>query len=211
MSHEVLPEPPAPANAQPVSGYRRRTAVMATVAVVALVGLVVAVALIVRDRQADRRAEERAAERKAQQAAAEAARLDQARALYDSCIAELGEFRDALRVVAARLDVGLSQGELSRLVGKASIAYSGIEIEALGEGGCISAGAKLEGAFNDYNGTVSTWNDCIVDWDCSMDSIEADLQANWLKADNKINKADAILDSMDPEHPTYDPAVATEL
>jgi hypothetical protein len=59
--------------------------------------------------------------------------------------------RGAGRDRCARLDLGLSQQEYSDLLGAGSVAYSQIEVSALGRGACLSAGAKLEDAFNSYN------------------------------------------------------------
>jgi hypothetical protein len=51
-----------------------------------------------------------------------------------------------MSTVDARLDVGFSQSEYSDLVGRASVAYSRIDVEDL-KGDCLSAGAKLESGF----------------------------------------------------------------
>jgi hypothetical protein len=102
-----------------------------------------------------------------------------------------------MSTVDARLDVGLSQSEFSNLVGSASIAYSRIEVDKL-EGNCLSAGAKLESGFNAYRRVVTTWNDCIYDTYCDMDSIDPMMQKNWAAASLAIDRAERLVATLDP-------------
>lgn len=157
-------------------------------------------------------AKEKAAEeaRQAEEEAA-AAELAAAEGYYDSCTAQLHPLFNSLQKVDARLDVGLSQSDLSDLVGDASVAYSKIDIDELGTGTCLTAGARLENAFNAYAGTVSKWNDCIYDYGCDTDAITPSLQAEWLKASNAIDKAENLLDSLDPHSASYDSSTASEV
>lgn len=146
------------------------------------------------------------AEAAAEAAAAEAAELAQAEALYDKCQVQLRPLQNVLRNVEARLNVGLSQNELSQMVGQASIAYSRIKVKALGQGNCLSAGATLESAFNAYNETVSTWNDCIDDYGCDVDrDILAGMQLKWARATSLISGAGKLMKRLDPHSSTYQP------
>jgi hypothetical protein len=73
------------------------------------------------------------------------------------------------------------------MLGKASIAYNRLNIESLGQGSCLAAGARLETAFNRYNSTVSTWEDCIYDYSCDVDrDVLAGMQQKWSKASGLI-------------------------
>lgn len=147
-----------------------------------------------------------ASESSASVAAEEQAEADALAAAQDTlrqCRRQIGPFQDALETVDARLDVGLTQAQLSDLVGDASVAYNRIDIDALGTGNCLSAAAKLEGAFNAYAGSVSTWDDCIFDYGCDVDGIDPQLQTAWLKSSRLLERADRLLDQMDPLHPDY--------
>lgn len=157
-------------------------------------------------------AEEKAAEeaRQAEEEAA-AAELAAAEGYYDSCTDQLNSLFNSLQKVDARLDVGLSQSELSNLVGDASVAYSKIDIDELGTGTCLKAGVRLENAFNAYAGTVSKWNDCIYDYGCDTDAITPGLQAKWAEASGAIDKAENLLDSLDPHSASYDATTASEI
>lgn len=196
---------------------------LVAVAVVAVVGAVTVV--MVMNHRADVAAAERreAAERKAaaEEKAAEEARQAEEEAAaaelaaaedhYSSCTDQLNPIFNALQKVDARLDVGLSQAELSDMVGNASVAYSRIDIDALGTGTCLTAGARLENAFNAYAGTVSDWNDCIFDYGCDTDALTPSLQAEWAKASKAIDKAEKLLDSLDPHSTSYDSSTASEI
>jgi hypothetical protein len=47
---------------------------------------------------------------------------------------------------------------------------------------------------NAYTRAYNTWNDCIGDINCSNDSIDSKLQADWAKATPKVNAAAASLE-----------------
>jgi hypothetical protein len=155
-------------------------------------------------------AAEKEAEEKARQEAEEKAaqELAAARQTYTDCTSQLGPFMATLKNADARLDVGLTEAQLSVIIGKASVAYHRIDIHDLGRGICLNAGAQLEKAFNQYTASVRQWNDCIFDYGCDTDAITPSLQAKWLKASNDIDRADTILDTLDPDSPRYKPGGA---
>lgn len=147
-----------------------------------------------------------AAEAEAERVAAEeaAAELKEARDVYESCRSQLGPFLNALTTVDARLDVGLSQSDLSSLVGRASVAYNRIDIDELGTGRCLRAGGGLETAFNQYVSTVSTWNDCIYELYCDVDDdVLPGMQLKWLKASNQLDRSEDMVESLDPDGSDY--------
>lgn len=203
---------PNPASAStPPSGPRRRWGLIAIIVavVLALGGAGATVAVL--DHRADVRAEKKAeaerlaaeeaeAERLAAEKAREAAELAERQRAYDDCLDHLADFHDALDIVDARLNVGISQADLSDLVGDASVAYNRIDIDELGEtgGSCLSAGAKLESAMIAYSASSSKWSDCIYDYGCDVDSIDPFLQAKWAAAGRDIDKAEQLMDRLDP-------------
>lgn len=144
-------------------------------------------------------AEEKA---KAEQEARKAAARARQQASFDACTGQLHPLMNALSVVDARLDVGLSQSEFADYVGKASVAYSRIDIDALGKGACLSAGAKLEAALNSYIKVNSAWNDCIYDYYCDVDSIDPMMQEGWSAASRSIKRAKNDVASLDPDNAT---------
>jgi hypothetical protein len=218
-------EPSSEASAtsgEPASGRSRRGAiVVATVLGVTLVvGGVIATTLVLNHR-ADVAAAQRAADasraaeakKEAERIAAEeaeAAELAAAEEGYRACRRQIFPLLDALQVVDARLNVGLSQSELSNLVGSASVAYERINPHDLGVGDCLSSGAKLESALNAYSRSVSTWNDCIFEYSCDLDDIDPRLQRGWSSAGRAVERAEDLLDRLDPESPSFVAAAGSQ-
>lgn len=212
---DCAPVGSSPAGPRPKS---RRTALVIGAIAAALVLIAAVSAVLVMNHRADVAAAERqaAAERKAEAdrlaaeqareeaAAREAAELAEARGIYNSCRSQLGPLMNALTTADARLDVGLSQADLSDLIGKASVAYNRIDIDELGTGRCLRVGGALETAFNQYAATVSTWNDCIYELYCDVDDdILSGMQSKWLRASNQLDRAESMLDSLDPDSADY--------
>lgn len=191
---------------------------MAVISVVVVVAGVILTVVLISNHRADLEAEERresasakaSSESAASVASVEARESEEAAALaaaqeaYDSCMRMVGPFRNALSDIDARLDVGLSLTEMSDFLGDASVAYNKIDIDGLGDGNCLSAAAKMESAFNAYNTTVTRWDKCIFDsYYCELDDIEPAMQLKWLRASQLLDRADKLLDEMDPASPTY--------
>jgi hypothetical protein len=53
-----------------------------------------------------------------------------------------------------------------------------------------------ERAFNHYIDALGTWEKCIEDFGCEIDSVEPDLQAQWAKAAVQIQKAETGLEEL---------------
>lgn len=189
-------------------GRRRLRAVALATAVVLTIGSGIG-AMAYADHRGDVAAENKAAaeRREAEEARLaaererEAAELAERKDAYDDCQSQLDPLVEALNVVDARLNVGLSQDEFSRLVGNASVAYSGIEPSDLAPGPCLNAGAKLENALSSYITVGNKWNDCIVDLYCDIDSIDPMMQRNWASASRQIGAAEGQVEKLDPENP----------
>ena len=197
---------------------RGRTLIIAGALVLILVAIAAASTVLVLNHRADVAAQERreAAEQKAEeerlaaeeaerQAEAEAAAaLEEAQDTYDDCFAELQPLLNALSNIDSRLNVGLNQQELSNQLGRASIAYDKITIDNLGKGTCLTAAAKLETAFNQYNSTVQSWGDCIYDYYCDVDDdVLPGMQVKWASASSAINRAETLIETLDPDSPSY--------
>jgi flagellar basal body-associated protein FliL len=202
----------------PPNGRRKSTVlVISTVlAVSLLVGVGVAVALVMNHRS-DLDAQEKrdaaaaaasessvaAEESAASESAAAAEELAAYQGKYDDCVRQLRQLSNTLNIVDARLDVGLSQAEYSDLVGAASVAYNRIDAKQLEPGPCLSAGAKLESALISYTKIASKWNDCIYDYNCDIDSIDPDMQVKWASASDDIDRAETLIDRMNPESENF--------
>jgi hypothetical protein len=89
---------------------------------------------------------------------------------------------DTLTDLDSRLNVGLNFTAYSEKVADARVAYDRIPMSDL-DSTCIRLIAQPEeDAFNAYVRAYNTWNDCIGDIDCSNDTIESELQAEWSNA-----------------------------
>jgi hypothetical protein len=196
------------------SRHRRGAIVVATVLGVTLIAGGAIATTFVLNHRADVAAAQRAAatsraaeaKEEAQRIAAEkaeAAELAAAEEEYRACRRQIFPLLDALQIVDARLNVGLSQSELSNLVGTASVAYERINPRDLGEGDCLSSGAKLETALNAYRRSVSSWSDCIFEYSCDLDDIDPQLQRAWSSAGRAVERAENLLERLDPKSPSF--------
>lgn len=107
-----------------------------------------------------------------------------------TCTARIGPFVQAVRDISARLDVGMSESDLSDAAGKASVQRSRVDTAALSPA-CQYAFGQADDALTTYAATVSDWNDCIwSDDDCDPDDPEdLDLQTPWAEATSSITEA----------------------
>lgn len=113
--------------------------------------------------------------------------------LSDECIRQIGPLVSTLEDLNSRLAVGLSFSDYSTRVGDVRVAYDRIDANKL-DSLCISlVGKPGEDAFNAYVTAYNTWNDCIGNVDCSTDSIDSQLQAQWSIATNLITQIKALL------------------
>jgi hypothetical protein len=115
---------------------------------------------------------------------------------HQRCNSNLGGLIDALSQLDSRLDIGLNFQSYSDRVGDAQVAYDRMDISSLAYGGCLSAGVSAEKALNAYSRAYNTWNDCIGEFDCDTDSIEPDLQLDWVKASNHVEAARRKLENL---------------
>lgn len=207
-----IDRPQAPAVAESATGPKARRASGKILAVAVVVALLLAgggaVAYSLNERhvsEAHKRAQAQAraatAKRTAEAAAAKTAELKRERHVYQACRSELMPLYNSLRSINSRLNVGLTQTDLGSAVGEASIAYDRIHIHKLGDGACLSAGAKMEDAFNQYVTTSSTWNDCITDIYCDTDTITPGMQRKWAVATRDLGQAQHIMQGLNPDSP----------
>jgi tetratricopeptide (TPR) repeat protein len=114
----------------------------------------------------------------------------------DECAASMKDFRDAIKELDGRLDIGLSYDEYSTQVGDVSAAYSQSDFDA-GGFDCISrVGLPLEEALNAYRKAYQAWNKCFEDYACEVDSIDPQLQKHWTRASDQIQRSDDALDEL---------------
>jgi hypothetical protein len=106
------------------------------------------------------------------------------------CAELLQPLLDALEDLDARLNVGLNKSQYSDRVGDVSVAYSRLDASKLSALGtdCISTGATLEDAFNEYISANNEWSECLSDRDCSNDDVRPTLQRHWATATEEIDE-----------------------
>jgi len=123
-------------------------------------------------------------------AAAAKAKAAHARAVQ-KCRNQVGRFVGALRDIDSRLDVGMTQSDLSDATGDAATLANRIDESALAPN-CASVFDLAKDALDAYAGTVSAWNDCIWDDDCDPDT-DVDFSP-WSDASHYLDEAyDALL------------------
>jgi hypothetical protein len=113
----------------------------------------------------------------------------EAEAAADACRRQVGGLQRALEELDSRLTVGLAYDEYSTQVGDAQVAYDRIPIGKLEQDCLFDVGLHLENAMNAYVKADNTWNDCIIDFGCDVDSIDPELQERWAEATREIDKA----------------------
>ena len=131
------------------------------------------------------------------QALKEQRRLERQLASFERCRSEIGPLVKSLQEVDARLDVGLSFAEYGTAVGDLSVAYDRISPRQI-DAPCLKAAVPAEDAFNSYTRAYNVWNDCIGDINCSLDSVDPQLQTEWLKGSSQTARARRSLQSMNP-------------
>jgi hypothetical protein len=143
--------------------------------------------------------EKDAAARERTEATKLAKQADAAATLASTCRQQVGGLLKALRNTGSRLDVGMSFADYGSQVGQISVAYDRIPIGQMDLDCTMGAGVKAEKAFNSYNDAYNAWNDCIGDLYCDMDSVDPELQKNWLKADSQTRQARSALADLDAD------------
>lgn len=113
--------------------------------------------------------------------------------ISQSCADELEGLLESLEELDGRLDVGLTYVAYGERVGDVSVAYNRVDLEAVKGMGldCVSTGALLENAFNEYIKAHNAWRDCFDRTGCTNDSVKPTLQAHWATATQKIDAARA--------------------
>jgi hypothetical protein len=127
-------------------------------------------------------------------AAANAAR-QQAQAEYQKCNTQLSSLVSAESDLDSHLSVGLNYNNYTNSVGNVRAAYDQVNIHAMDQQ-CLSVGAHLETAMNDYAQAASTWTTCFNDVNCSNSSIQPQLQAQWSKASGELQQAKTTLQAL---------------
>ena len=120
----------------------------------------------------------------------EAAALAEAQAEQATCQSQVGALIAKERELESLLNgVGLAFDEYSDKVGEVSVAYGTIPIDDLSAQCLTRVGIHSEKAMNNWVEAGDTWNDCVTDLYCENDSIDPELQADWLIASDELRKA----------------------
>ena len=128
-----------------------------------------------------------AAEKRAEAQKQAAARAAAAAAL---CQQQVGGLLSAEEDLDGRLSgSGMTEADYISRVGDVSAAYRQISIKDLKSGCLTNVGIPTESAMNAYIDASNTWNNCITDFNCNVDSITPELQGKWAKATVLINQA----------------------
>jgi hypothetical protein len=115
------------------------------------------------------------------------------------CQQQVGALLSAEEDLDGRLSgSGMTEDDYISRVGDVSAAYREIPIKDLQAGCLTSVGIPTESAMNAYIDASNTWNDCVTDFSCNVDSIKPDLQSKWAKATVFVNQAKQGLTSLEP-------------
>lgn len=124
------------------------------------------------------------------------AELEAARAAQAGCKRQMGDLLDALEQIDGRLDVGLTNADLSSRLGDVAVAYNNIPSKKVSPACLLGVGVPLEDAYNEYSKSVNKWDACINDYYCSVEGAKlAELRGHWSKASKQITRADRFLAS----------------
>ena len=113
--------------------------------------------------------EEAEASASAEAEALRQAELDAARATQAECRRQMGALLNALEQIDGRLDVGLTNADLSTRLGDVAVAYNNIPFKKIAPECLVGVGVPLENAYNEYNKSVNKWDTCINDFYCSVE------------------------------------------
>lgn len=125
-------------------------------------------------------------------------KANEARLLARDCRGQMGDLNRSLNDLGGRLDVGMNFEDYSSEVGDISVIYNRIPFGKI-ELECLTVGVKGEAAFQHFSKAYDIWNECISDLYCENDSIEPELQAQWLKADRKLRQAKSDLAALNQD------------
>ena len=123
---------------------------------------------------------------------AEAAQKQQAldAAARTQCQSQTGALISAEEDLEGRLSgAGLTEADYLTRVGNISAAYGQISIKQLQLSCLTNVGAPAESTMNAYITAGNTWNDCVTNFSCSVDSINPQLQEQWNKASLQLQDA----------------------
>lgn len=137
-------------------------------------------------------AERRAAAAKKAKAKARA----QAQARSEKCRDQLSGLLAGLKELESRIQIGMSYDEYTDQVADVNVAYNQVPFGQL-DFGCVSkTGMPAEEALNSYADAADTWSECFSDFDCSLDSIDPELQKDWNRAGSQLDDAQSGLVSI---------------
>jgi hypothetical protein len=114
----------------------------------------------------------------------------------ETCDTQLRDLVDSLGDLNSRLAVGLSFQDYSEHLGDVRVAYDKVDFSSLPATCLRRVGVPAENALNNYITAYNTWNNCIDDEYCDVDTIDFDLQTEWTPATTRVERASSRLDAM---------------
>jgi hypothetical protein len=116
--------------------------------------------------------------------------------LQAECEEQTGDFLDALGELDSRLGVGLQFDDYLNQVGDVRVAYDQVPFDDMAAACIQEVGLPAERALNLYVQAGNIWNNCIGNFDCSLDDIEPQLQRKWAVASRKLADAEQGLEDL---------------
>jgi len=113
-----------------------------------------------------------------------------------ACENELGDFLDALEEIDSRLDIGMTFTDYGGKTADAKVAHDRVNASNLTPAACVKAAVAGEDALESYISAYTIWNDCIQSDYCETEYKEPELQAKWLQASRKHDKAQRLFESV---------------
>ena len=130
------------------------------------------------------------AELEAEKEAEKDAEKEAAQDALDECEGQMGGLLEALKQIDGRLDVGLTNADLTSRLGDVAVTYNDIPFKKLSVECIQKVGVPLENAYNEYSKSVTKWDACIDDYSCSVEGAKlAELQGHWSKASKQVDQA----------------------
>lgn len=117
------------------------------------------------------------------------------RGVSEACLAEIGEFREVLDDLDARLDVGLTYSQYNERMGDVNVASNRMDVDDLpDEIVCYEVAILLNEAFIEYIDAGTKWTDCFDRLRCTNEDVEPALQAHWATASEKLDEAEELIE-----------------
>jgi hypothetical protein len=96
----------------------------------------------------------------------------------------------ALQEVDSRLSIGMAFDEYGDRIGDAKVAYDRLDFKRLNENCIFKVGIALESGLNHYIDANNIWDECIDDFDCSVEgAVLQKMRKHWSESTERIEAA----------------------